>query len=246
MRLCARAGEGPVPVSADLFRVLARSAELAAASDGAFDVTIGPLVRLWRDARRNGRLPDAEALRAARELVDPRLLVLDAEARTVALERRGMQLDLGAIGKGFAADEALASLRAAGAPRALVQLGGDIALGDAPPGKPGWTIDAEAAVGLPLDQEGRLGPLARCGISVSGDTEQFVEIGGTRYSHVVDPRTGLGLTSGLAATVIAPDATTSDALATAVSVLGAERGALLVERFVGCRGQLGAGGSTAR
>jgi thiamine biosynthesis lipoprotein len=244
MRLCARAGEGPVPVSGDLFRVLERSAEFALASDGTFDVTVGPIVRLWRDARRDGRLPDAEALRAARSLVGPQRMVLDAEARTVQLDRPGMQLDLGAIGKGFAADEALAALRSAGAPRALVQLGGDIAVGDAPPGKRGWTIDVEE--GVTPGPKGRLGPFSRCGISVSGDAEQFVEIGGVRYSHVVDPRTGLGLTSGLAVTVIAPDATTSDALATAASVLGAERGRLLVARFPGCRAQLGAGASTAR
>jgi thiamine biosynthesis lipoprotein len=142
-----------------------------------------------------------------------------------------MQLDVGAIGKGYAADAALETLRAAGITRCLVALSGDIRVGDPPPGRDGWRI----ASSIPeVDPAGSRGlTFADRGISTSGDTEQFVEIGGARYSHIVDPRTGLGLTSRASVVVIAPDATTADALATAACVLGPSAGLALVARFDG-------------
>src|SRR5262249_22764670 len=106
MRLCAKAGGDPVPVSPELFAVLDKAQEVSRLSAGAFDVTVGPVVRLWRLARRTQRLPEAEQLARARALVDYRNIKLDPEKRTVQLLKAGMQLDLGGIGKGFAADEA--------------------------------------------------------------------------------------------------------------------------------------------
>lgn len=224
MRLCARSGGDPVPVSDDLFAVLARAEELARLSDGAFDVTVGPYVRLWRAARRTGRMPAADALAEAAARVGWRHVVLDAAAQTVRLAVPGMQLDLGGIAKGYAIDAALAVLRAHGVDRAYVALGGDVVVGAPPPGEAGWALQVAYA-----DTAHRHVVLAHAAISSSGDTEQFVEIDGRRYSHVVDPHTGLGLTSRVAATVVAPCATCSDGLATLLTTLGPARGLPLLE-----------------
>ncbi len=232
MRLCARAGGPPLPVSDDLFRVLSRAQALSKRSDGAFDVTIGPVGRLWRRARRNRLMPDPKLLAQARELVGFENVRLDAERRTVQLRKPGMKLDLGGIAKGFAADEALKRLRDLGIKQALVAAAGDIAVGDPPPGSDGWTVDVAPLKAATLGPAPRL-KLVNQAVSTSGDAEQFVEIEGVRYSHILDPRTGLGVVGRSSATVVAPDATTSDSLATALSVLGPEKGLKLVEETEG-------------
>lgn len=228
MSLCRKAGGPPVAVSEDLFRVLAASQELARRSKGAFDITAGPVVHLWRRARRRRELPDAKELCQARRLVGYRLLRLDAKARTAQLLMPGMMLDLGGIAKGYAADEALKVLARHGVTRALVAAGGDIALGAAPPGEPGWRVGI-APLESPESPPSRFLLLHDAGVSTSGDAEQHTEIGGVRYSHIIDPRTGRALTGRSSVTVVAPDATSSDGLATALSVLG-PRGARAILR----------------
>lgn len=224
-RLSDRAGRGPVVVSRDLYDVLDRALEISAATDGAFDVTVGPFVALWRTARRTRELPTEDELAAARALVGWRLVELDASARTVALARPGMRLDLGGIAKGYATQRAIAVLAEAGVPSALVQMGGDIACGAPPPGRDGWEIDVA----------GRRVPVRDASVATSGDAEQHVEIGGVRYSHVVDPRTGLGAVGTRSITVTCADGAYADALATAASLRIADRcdpGVLrLAERF---------------
>ena len=225
MQLSARSSGPPVPVSADLFTVLAQAQRLARLSGGAFDVTVGPHVRLWRQARKDGRLPDPDVREAAAARVGWTSVRLDSARQTVQLLAPHMQLDLGGIAKGYAADEALEVLRAYGVDQALIEIGGDIAVSGPPPGRDGWRVRIEnAQAGRPPDTT-----LAYAAISSSGDTAQFVEIDGARYSHVVDPRTGLGLTDRIAVTVVAPSAALSDALATLLSVLGPEQGAAFVE-----------------
>src|SRR6266478_6240689 len=140
MRLCQKAGGDPVPVSDDLFRVLEQSQEIARLSDGAFDVTVGPVIRLWRQARRSHEMPDPKELARARELVGYKNVRLDAKSRTVQLLMPDMRLDLGGIGKGYAADAALTTLKEHGITQALVAAGGDIAVSGPPPGSDGWTI----------------------------------------------------------------------------------------------------------
>jgi thiamine biosynthesis lipoprotein len=216
-RLSAAAGKGPQPVSQELFDVLEASIHTAEVSDGTFDITIGPLVRLWRRSRKEGKLPAPEEIAAAKALVDYRQLRLDARARTAELLRPGMILDVGGIAKGYACDRGIAALKAVGITRALVDTGGGMALSDPPPDKPGWRIGM-------LGDESKILLLANCGVSTSGDTEQFVDIGGVRYSHIIDPATGLGLTNRAMATVIAKDGLTSDALDTPICILGPERG----------------------
>ena len=232
-RLSRTAGSGEaVKVSDELWFVLQRAQKLAARTDGAFDVTVGPVVSLWRKARREKKLPDAARLTLALQAVGHQKLLLDSSRHTVQLLAAGMRLDLGAIAKGYAADEALKILRRRGITRALVAGGGDMALGDPPPGKKGWRIEI-----APLDATNpppaRFVLLANAGLATSGDLFQHVEIDGKRYSHIVDPRTGVGLTDHSLVTVIARDGITADSLATAVSVLGPEKGVRLVEKTKG-------------
>lgn len=224
-RLGAQAGGPPVPVSDGLFFILQRARDLSRRSDGAFDVTVGPYVALWRRARQTGQFPSEEELRQARRVVGWWKMRLDPQTQTVCLLRPGMRLDLGGIAKGYAGDCALAVLRRWGVRRALFEAGGDIVVGDPPPGRPGWVVEL---FGDHPASKGKALTLANAAISTSGDTEQFVEFNGKRYSHIVDPRTGLGLTNRIAVTVVARDGLTADSLATAVSVLGPKRGKALV------------------
>lgn len=218
----------PIRVSNELFDILQKSQRVAELSDGAFDVTIGPVVRQWRRTRRTGNLPSPEALARVREPVGWRKLQLDARQQTVTLTVPDMQLDLGGIAKGYAADQALAVLKAHGLPCALVAASGDIAVGDPPPGKRNWRVAVGKLDGNE-DKPARILFLNNAAVSTSGDAEQFVEIGDQRYSHIVDPRTGFGLAERLQVTVIGRRATDTDAFATAASVLGVERGAALLE-----------------
>jgi thiamine biosynthesis lipoprotein len=220
-----------VPLGPDLWAVLARSQKLAEQTDGAFDVTVGPLVRLWRRARRQKEMPSPERLAEARAAVGFRNLQLDADKRTARLLVPNMRLDLGGIGIGYAVDEAMAVIRARGITRALIDASGDVAASDPPPGKDGWIVSV-----IPLSAEGtpsRDVVLANAAVTVSGDAFQHVVIDGRRYSHIVDPHTGLGLTDQTGVTVIARDCTTADSLDTAVSVLGPEAGLKLVEATPG-------------
>ena len=228
MQLCQKPFGQPVRVSDELFEVLQQAQKVAELTDGALDVTVGPVVRLWRRARREEALPRADLLERALTPVGWRKLKLDPGDKTVTLTVPNMQLDLGALGKGFAADKALAVLKLYGITRALIAASGDIAAGDSPPGKRGWRVGIGALDGHEGELAGNL-LLRNAAVSTSGDMEQFVEIGGKRYSHIVDPRTGIGLTERLQVTVIAPRATDSDSFDTAISVLGVKRGLALVE-----------------
>ena len=217
----AGAPTGPLPVSPALHDVLARAREVSELSGGAFDVTVGPYVRLWRRAFRRRELPSPERLAAARRSVGFAHVRLDARARTVELRVPAMRLDLGGIAKGYALDAMLDELAARGASSALVDGGGDIAVSDPPPGRDGWNVAVDPT-GTP---ENRLRlTLAQAAIATSGDTGRFVEIEGVRYSHLVDPRDGAALSRRIAATVVAARGATADAWASALCVLGPEDG----------------------
>jgi FAD:protein FMN transferase len=226
MRLCETAVAKPVPVSRDLFIILKHSLEVARDSEGAFDITVGPYVQLWRRARRGGPFPTNSELEAARQHVGWQHVRLDPEKRTVRLLIPGMRLDLGGIAKGYGGDCAIAVLKKHGIKRALVEAGGDIVVSNAPPGEKGWPIEIENSA-----REESHVTLANRAISTSGDTVQYLEYAGRRYSHVVDPRTGLGLTQHLAATVVASNGMTSDSLSTAITVLGQEKGEKLARKY---------------
>lgn len=226
MRLCDAGQNIPFKASHELFHLIARSVEISRLTDGAFDITCGNLTRLWRHTRRVGKLPPPDRLAKALAATDRRAVQIDPPTQTITLTRPGMLLDLGGIAKGYAADEGLRILREHGITRALVMAGGDISLGAAPPGADAWEIKLRTWTRPNDGSEESLKTvrLKNCGVSTSGDLYQFTDIGGVRYSHIVSPKTGLGLTQRVACSVIAPDATTSDALATAMCVMGRSAG----------------------
>ena len=223
-------------VSDPLWAVLRRSQDLALETGGAFDVTVGPYVKLWRRARRQKQLPSPERLAAAKDAVGFAHVQLDPDRHAVRLLKPNMRLDLGGIATGYAVDEMLRVLREHGISRAMVDASGDIGAGDPPPGEVGWKI----AIALPSAKAvlNQYVLLSNRAITTSGDAFQFVEIGGKRYSHIVDPHTGLGLTDHSNVTVLAADCITADSLATAVSVLGPDEGLRLIERTPGAAAQI--------
>jgi FAD:protein FMN transferase len=217
----------PVPVSDDLLAVLMRAQQISQQTGGAFDVTVGPLTKLWRRARRLEEMPTAQRLREARDAVGYQSLIVDANARTVHLLKPHMRLDLGGIAKGYAIDQALRELERHGISQALVNASGDMAASGPPPGKTGWTVGI-----APLEPKAPpsvFGLLAHQAIATSGDAFQFVEIDRQRYSHIIDPRTGWGLAERSSVSVLARTCTDADALASAVSVLGPEAGLVWIE-----------------
>ena len=224
----------PIEISDTLAAAIDRSLVVADASDGAFDPTVAPLVELWRATQRSGVRPADSVVEAARTKVgwsriERSFGSADASRPTLAAPA-GTRFDFGGIGKGFGADEALEVLRERGLPAALVELGGDFAVGAAPPGKAGWTLEIATGLG----DERIVLTIAECGVATSGDLERFVEVDGVRYSHLLDPATGLGLTTPIAVTVVAPDAALADGLASAVSVMAATKAAAvgaLLDRF---------------
>jgi thiamine biosynthesis lipoprotein len=225
---------GPFPVvnvSDDLWTVLLESQVISRETEGAFDVTIGPLTKLWRRARRWKELPEPDSLAAAKHSVGHRFLQLDSERRTAQLMHSNMRLDLGGIAKGYAADEGVKAAAQAGCSRVLVRASGDIAAGDSPPGERGWRVGI-----APLDPDeppARFVEIAHCGVSTSGDARQHLIVNGRRYSHIIDPRTGECVSGRSSVTVIAPRGIVADGIDTAVSVLGPEKALAICERFPG-------------
>jgi len=217
----------PVKVSDDLWAVLEAAELFREKSDGAFDIAVGPLTTLWRQARRTGKLPREDKLVAAMAAVGGDGIELDHEDRRVRLTKPGMRLDAGGIGMGYAADRAMDVLKRHRITSAMIDASGDILVSGAPPGADGWRILVAPMRG----GEGETITLTGAAITTSGDAFQAVEIDGVRYSHVVDPRTGLGVRGPSAVTVIAPDATAADALATAASVLGPTHGPAFTKKY---------------
>ena len=238
-RLSAQAGSGrAVPVSEDLWTVLTTAREVAAASEGAFDISIGPLSKLWRRAFRRQTFPQADRLAEARRTVGYQWIELLPGQRRVRLQQPDMRLDAGGIAKGYAVDEAMAALRTHGIDRALVDGGGDLLAAGPPPGSPGWRISLKTA-----GETGALRDsvvlLHNGALATSGDTYRYLEWEGRRYSHIVDPRSGLGVDHRALVSVQCPSCTLADALASALSVIGpdGEWRALLL-RYPDCQARL--------
>jgi thiamine biosynthesis lipoprotein len=224
-QLCKWAGSGQrVPVSKELFDIVQQSNKYSQQTNGAFDITVGPLTRLWRRSRSLGEMPSEKRRSEALEKVGWRNVKIYRKGHRILLRKVGMALDLGGIAQGWAADDCLKSLRQIGICQALVDAGGDIAIGQAPPGEIGWKIQLPAQDGHSTTQV-----LTHCGITTSGATQRFVELDGKRYSHIIDPKTGMGLTHHTLVTVKGPNATTADAWATAISVLG-EKGKIIASK----------------
>ncbi len=233
MQLCNTGPNKPFKASDDLFTLISHSLEFARLTEGALDITCGNLTHLWRRTKRTHKLPPADRLQQALSATDWHAVQLDAKAHTITLLKPGMLLDLGGIAKGYAADAGLRVLREHGLTRALVMAGGDIAIGDPPPGEDAWEIKLRQFASPKPEEDLAIVRLHNCGVSTSGDLYQFTEIEGTRYSHIVSPQTGKGLTERIACSVIAPDCMTSDALDTAICVMGKERGLKMAAQVKG-------------
>jgi thiamine biosynthesis lipoprotein len=212
----------PVHISNDLAAVLKTSQMISEETEGAFDVTVGPLTKLWRQARKQHQIPSAEAIAEAQQKCGYRKLHLDDKAQTITVDLPGMQLDLGAIAKGYAADEALQVINQLGIQSALVAASGDLAFSDAPPGEAGWKIG--------IGSSDRVLLLANAAVSTSGASEQYLESGGKHYSHIIDPATGMGLLNDITVTAISRHGLLADGVDTAVSVLGCEKGMAFVSK----------------
>ncbi len=218
-RVNARAATQAVSVSPELFAVLEQAQQIAAETDGSFDVTIRPVADLWGFIGKEHRLPTEAELQAVRPRVGFRKVELDAPQRAVRFREPGVSIDLGGIGKGVAVDMAVAKLRSLGVTNAMVKAGGDLRVMGAPPGKAFWTVQLED----PHKRGERVAiPLRDAALSTSGNYENFFEFAGRRYSHILDPRTGLPVQGVAACTVIAPTCAESDAWATACVVYGPE------------------------
>ncbi|GAA4307659.1 FAD:protein FMN transferase [Compostibacter hankyongensis] len=232
-RLSAGSGTGQyVPVSAPMLDILRRSLQASRLSGGSFDITVGPVVKRWRKARKDQVFPDRAAIKAALRSTGYRYIHLDTARSAVWLEKKGMQLDLGGIGKGYAAQAALDYIRKAGYPAAMTDAGGDMALGDAPGGDKGWLI----AINMPEQRDALLPKMLQlhnCAVATSGDVYQYLTYKGKRYSHIIDPRTGMGVTFQRNVTVIAPEGATADWLAKAGSILPLRKAFRLVNRIPG-------------
>jgi thiamine biosynthesis lipoprotein len=206
------------PASRELIKLLSACKRLHHDTGGTFDPVCGALSRLWRVTRRSGKLPAANVLASAKDASGWDRLKIDLDQGKLTRLHAGTRLDFGAIAKGYAADMMLQSLRDGGFEVASITAGGDIAAGEAPPGRKGWAIAIRP--GGDKHPPAFVIEISNAAVSTSGDVEQGVEIGGVRYSHIIDLHTGLGLTTQRATAVIAPSCTRSDALATALCIAG--------------------------
>ena len=214
------AGREPFPVSAELFDLLSACAEYTRATEGAFDITVGPLLKAWGFFKGEGALPPPDVVRRALADVGGANVRLDARTRTVSFARPGVELDPGGIGKGYAVDRMVAILRARGVSSAFVSAGGSSLYGvGAPPGEPrGWAT----RIRHPHDSSRTAAEvfLRDTSLSTSGSYEKFFRAGGTAYSHIMDPRTGFPARGSSSVSVIAPRTIDSEAWTKAYFVNG--------------------------
>lgn len=229
-RINRDAAASPVTVEPELFDFIARSIDYSRESQGAFDITVGPLMKAWGFFRGEGRLASDRDVETARELVGSSHVVLDASHHTIRFDRRGVELDLGGIAKGYAVDRVVGILTAAHVTAALVSAGGSTIYGlGAPPGHPGWTVSIQD----PVDSRkvAREVELRDRALSVAGSSEKSFEVNGVSYSHIMDPRTGRPVQGVLSVAVITKTGTEGDALDDAFFVLGPDQSRTYLKRL---------------
>ncbi|WP_031526699.1 FAD:protein FMN transferase [Dyadobacter crusticola] len=230
-RLSAQSGSGKwIPVSKDLFDILDISLDVSKKCDGVFDVTLGPVVQMWRHATRKGTFPSKEEIAEAMSRTGYAKMKLNSKTRSVFLTQKGMRLDIGGLGKGFAAEEALKELEKLGITSAMMDAGGKIVMTNPPPGTDGWKITISNG-----SDSLKTIKLSNTSLATSGPTYRYMEYQGVRYSHIVDPKTGIGLLFHVRTTAICDGGALSDALATAFSVAGIEKSKKMVKRFPGTK-----------
>jgi thiamine biosynthesis lipoprotein len=223
----AQSGTGKwIHVSKDLFDILYISDDISKKTNGAFDATLGPIVQEWRRATRKGYFPDLALIKDALSKTGYQKVKFNASTQSIQLPVKRMRLDIGGLGKGYAADEAVKVLRSFGIKSAMIDAGGKLALMDPPPGEKGWKIVISSGRDSIETIE-----YSNVGIATSGPTYRYLDYKGKRYSHIVDPKTGIGLLYHVRTTVISPTSVEADALATAFSVSGIKEGKKYIRRF---------------
>jgi thiamine biosynthesis lipoprotein len=229
------AASRPVAVDAELFDFLTTSLRYTRESDGAFDITVGPLIKAWGFFQGDGHVPEDADLRAARHVVGASHVILNAGDKTVRFDRPGVELDLGGIAKGYAVDRVVTRLRDRGVVAALVSAGGSTVYGlGAPPDHEAWDVQIQDPVDA--QRSALTVPLTDRALSIAGTSEKFFEAGGVRYSHIMDPRTGRPVQGILSVAVLAPTGTAGDALDDAFFVMGVERARMYVQARHGVEG----------
>ncbi len=212
------AGYEPKKVTPALWDMLLQSDYAYKNSKASFDISVGPLSLIWRKSRREKIFPTQKQIDSLLPLIGLNKMTLDPFNHLVTLQKKGMRLDLGGIAKGYIAQQVVNYLKQAGISSSLVDAGGDIATGDAPPDSKGWIV----GVNIPETTDDLMSSrllLSNMAVATSGDVYRYLEHNGKKYSHITDPRTGYGVTFQRNVTVIAKDGTTADWLATACSIL---------------------------
>lgn len=218
LNLLSKSACMPINVSSELFKLVRKSDSISRITKGAFDITSGPLVQLWRETRKNNKLPLKEDIESALKRVGYESITFPRK-NAVVLSKKEMKLDVGAIGKGYVADEMINFLKSEGISSALIDMGGDICVSDPPPGRSYWIL-AFSFYNNIGEKEVKKVQLKNGAVATSGDLYQFIEIEGKRYSHIINPITGIALTNNVQVTVIAKSGTHADAFASAFSVWG--------------------------
>ena len=243
-RINAAAGQRAVKAGQETMELLAHSLEMARLTEGGFNIAVGPAVDAW-NVSRDGRIPSREELDAARPLMDLSAIHLDAEAGTVYLARSGMRVDIGGIGKGYAADFAASVMREAGASAGVVAISGDIkTFGRLPDGQR-FTFGIQhprKENGITIGQL----ELENEAVSTAGDYQRYFEKNSIRYHHILDPQTLQPARRSQSVTVVAKTGVLADGLDTGIFVMGPERGMALIERLPGVEGVIvGADGTVS-
>lgn len=223
-----QASRNPVKVSNELFGLLQKSVEFSRLSDGAFDITVGPLVDLWHKAGETNSMPDENAIAAAKAKVGYEKLILGANKQTVRFETDGMRLDLGGIAKGYSVDKAVEIIKQKGATAGMVDSGGNIYCFDKPADKNVWMVGIQDPR-LENDEPLMILKLRDCAVATSGDYRRFENVEGKKISHIIDANTATGAGKLSSDTIIAKTALEADAVSTIVNVLGPEKGLALIE-----------------
>ncbi|MBR9998491.1 MAG: FAD:protein FMN transferase [Cyclobacteriaceae bacterium] len=229
MRLSRLSGNGKwIPVSDELYEIIRESLCWSRRTDGLFDITVGAYSQLWRRAGRKEKIPDTLMLNNAASVVGFKYIKLNKNKQAVKLTKPGIQLDLGGIAKGYTVDRIFELFRSNGFDAVLVDGGGDIRTGENPPGSRGWKIVIETQYSTDS-----IAYVENSAIATSGDLFRFTEINGIRYSHIINPRTGYGITIPRTVTVTAPDCTTADVLSSFLSISGPDKGFKSLDKLDG-------------